>query len=231
MKVLQRIANVFVAPNQCFLSIREEKKNWADYVIPFLLLLVMVVVFLIVTEDLTRQTQIDAIMKMDQLTQEQKDAAVRQMDSALVTSIKYVTSVLSVAVSALFAAVVFLILGNFIGGGEQKFGTMLVTALYIQLISIPESILKLIIMLQKESVNVYIGLASLVNQPDLSSFGFQFLGQFEFFKIWRIILWIIAFKVLYKFNTRKSALLVVITMLLGMLITALWTSISMGKAM
>lgn len=86
-------------------------------------------------------------------------------------------------------------------------------------------------MLQKESVNVYIGLASLVNQPDLSSFGFQFLGQFEFFKIWRIILWIIAFKVLYKFNTRKSALLVVITMLLGMLITALWTSISMGKAM
>lgn len=231
MNVLKRMGNVFVSPNQCFLSLREEKKSWADFVIPFLLLALMVVIFLIASEDIAKQTQTDAIMKMEQLTQEQKEAALKQLNSPVVTALKYIMSIITVAVSALFAAAVFLIVGNFIGGGELKFGTLLASALYIQLISIPESILKLIIMLQKETMNVYIGLASLVNQPDLSSFGFQFLGQFEFFKIWRIVLWVIVFRILYKFNTQKSTLMVVITMLLGMLLTALWTSMSMGRAM
>jgi hypothetical protein len=228
MKVAERLVNVFVSPNCCFTSLRDEKTNWADYVIPLVLLIAMVLVFLAATEDITRQTQVDTIMKMDQLSEEQKEAALQRLDSPLVTTLKYVTSVISVAVSALFTALIFMIVGNFIGGGEQKFGIMLLSALYIQLISIPESILKLIIMLQKETVHVYIGLASLIGSPNFDSFGFQFLGQLEFFKIWRIVVWVVAFRVLYQFNKQKSTLLVVITMLIGMLIAALWTSMSMG---
>lgn len=231
MKALQRLVNIFVSPEQCFKSIRDEGKNGADYVIPIILLVLMIVLMLMMTSDITEKIQREAIMKMNQLTQEQKDAALQQMGSPLVTVIKYVTSVITIVLTALFTALVFMVVGNFIGGGEQKFGTLLVTALYIQLITIPESIIKMILMLQKETVNVYIGLASLVNQPDLSSFGFQFLGQFEFFKIWRIVLWVIAFRILYKFNVKKSTLLIVVTMLLGMLLTALWTSMSMGRAM
>jgi hypothetical protein len=59
-----------------------------------------------------------------------------------------------------------------------------------------------------------------LNNPDTSSYGVQLINQLEFFAIWRIIVWVIAFKVLYKFNTKKSTLLVVITILIGMAIAA-----------
>ncbi len=83
--------------------------------------------------------------------------------------------------------------------------------------------------MQKEILQVYVGLASLVTEPELGSFGFQFLAQFEFFKIWRILLWVIAFKVLYRYTAKKSAILVVVTMLIGMLLAALIGSMQMGQ--
>jgi hypothetical protein len=46
------------------------------------------------------------------------------------------------------------------------------------------------------------------------------INQLEFFAIWRIILWVIAFKILYKYSTKKSSILVVSVIILGMLLMA-----------
>jgi hypothetical protein len=229
MQFLKRLGNVFTAPDACFTSIRDEKKSWTDYVIPILLLTAMIVTFLLLTAEIVEQQQIDTIRKMPQLTEEQKEAAIQQSGTPLMSTLKYVSGILSNIIAVLFTALVFWIVGNFIGGGEQKFSTLLVTTLYIQLITIPESIIKLILIMQKEILQVYVGLASLVTEPELGSFGFQFLAQFEFFKIWRILLWVIAFKVLYRYTAKKSAILVVVTMLIGMLLAALIGSMQMGQ--
>ena len=229
MQFLKRLGNVFTAPDACFTSIRDEKKSWTDYVIPILLLTAMIITFLILTAEIVEQQQIDTIRKMPQLTEEQKEAAIQQSGTPLMSTLKYVSGILSNIIAVLFTALVFWIVGNFIGGGEQKFSTLLVTTLYIQLITIPESIIKLILIMQKEILQVYVGLASLVTEPELGSFGFQFLAQFEFFKIWRILLWVIAFKVLYRYTAKKSAILVVVTMLIGMLLAALIGSMQMGQ--
>jgi hypothetical protein len=229
MQFLKRLGNVFTAPDACFTSIRDEKKSWTDYVIPILLLTAMIITFLILTAEIVEQEQINAIRKMPQLTEEQKEAAIQQSSTPLMSTLKYVSGILSNIIAVLFTALVFWIVGNFIGGGEQKFSTLLVTTLYIQLITIPESIIKLILIMQKEILQVYVGLASLVTEPELGSFGFQFLAQFEFFKIWRILLWVIAFKVLYRYTAKKSAILVVVTMLIGMLLAALIGSMQMGQ--
>ncbi|MFO7841387.1 MAG: YIP1 family protein [Fidelibacterota bacterium] len=229
MHVFARLGNIVVAPSNCFTSIRDKGKKWTDYIIPFVLLLSMVIVFLLLTTDIMYQEQVDSIREMERLTPEQRQDAIQQIGSPLAISLKYIGGILQLIISLLFTALVFWIVGNFIGGGEHKYSTLLVSALYIQVITIPESIIKLFMILQKESVNVYLGLASFVGQPEVDSFGFQFLAQFEFFKIWRIILWFIAFRVLYRYSTKKSALLVGITMLLGMLISALINSMAQGQ--
>jgi hypothetical protein len=229
MQFLKRLGNVFTAPDACFTSLRDEKKSWTDYVIPILLLTAMIITFLILTAEIVEQEQINAIRKMPQLTEEQKEAAIQQSSTPLMSTLKYVSGILSNIIAVLFTALVFWIVGNFIGGGEQKFSTLLVTTLYIQLITIPESIIKLFLIMQKEVLQVYVGLASLVTEPELGSFGFQFLAQFEFFKIWRILLWVIAFKVLYRYTAKKSAILVVVTMLIGMLLAALIGTMQMGQ--
>jgi hypothetical protein len=48
----------------------------------------------------------------------------------------------------------------------------------------------------------------------------QFVNQLEFFAIWRVIVWILAFKALYNFSTKKSTILVVVTMIIGFLLMA-----------
>lgn len=229
MNVFSRLANVFVSPDACFASIRDKGTKWTDYVVPVLLLVAMVVVFMVATSDLMEKVQADTIRKMTNIPEAQKEAAIQQTNSPLAVTIKYVISILSVAISALAGALIMWVLGNFVGGGQQKYGVLLASAFYIQLISIPESIIKLVLMLQKEAMNVYIGLGSLFASPDPGSFGFQFAAQFEFFKLWRIVLWIIAFKVLYKFSAKKSALLVVVTMLIGMVLSALLAGMQMGR--
>lgn len=228
MEVFKRAANVFVSPDKCFLSIEEKKKNWLDYLIPILLLIAIAFISTNLTTDLVKDVQVDAIQKMQQLTDAQKQDAIARMDAPLVNTLKYISVVLMIPISALFTAAVFLMMGNFIGGGKQTFGKLFLATLMIQLITIPEAIIKLIMMLQKESMQVYLGLGSFFSSPDMASFGFQFAAQFEFFKIWRIILWIVAFKYLYKYDSKKATWLVLVVMLLGMLIAAFMASSQMA---
>lgn len=229
MSVIGRMGNVFVAPDKCLTSLRDEGTKWTDFVIPILLLSIMVIVFMYMTSDVMQEVQRNAVMKMQQYSDAQKEAILAQSDSVVAQTIKYVTSVLGTVVSALFGALIMMLVGNFIGGGEQKYGVLLATALYVQLISIPESIIKMFLIVQKESMNVYLGLGSLLSTPDQSNFLHNMIGQFEFFKIWRIIVWIVAFKVLYKFTGKKATLLVTITMLIGMIIGAALTTFQVGR--
>ena len=220
MNVLARIGNVFFSPSKTFSSIKEEGCKWTDYIIPILLLLAMSITFLALASDAIQSIQVEAIQKMEQYSDAQKEQIINQMNSPIATTFKYVGGVLQVMIGLLISALVMWIVGNFIGGGEQKFGTLFVTALYVQMLTIPESIIKLFLVLQKETMMVHIGFGSLLNNPDNSSFLVQMINQLEFFSIWRIILWVIAFKVLYKYTTKKSSILVVTVMILGMLLMA-----------
>ncbi|MCF7832314.1 MAG: YIP1 family protein [Candidatus Marinimicrobia bacterium] len=229
MNVFSRIGNVFVAPTACFTSLRDEGKKWTDYVVPFLLLLAMLIVFLIVTSGIMEKLQVEIIQNMSQLSDAQKEAALQNANSPIANIFKYVGGVLQVAIGVLISGLIMWVVGNFIGGGDQKFGTMLVAALYIQMITIPESLIKMFLVLQKGAMTVQLGFGSLLANPDTTSYGVQLINQLEFFAIWRIIVWIIAFKVLYKFNTKKSTLLVVITLLIGMAIMAALGTMQAGR--
>ncbi|MEA2076794.1 MAG: YIP1 family protein [Candidatus Marinimicrobia bacterium] len=229
MNVFARITNVFVAPTTCFTSLRDEGKKWTDYLVPFLLLVAMLIVFLIVTSDVMEKFQIEMVQKMTQLSETQKELALEQSNSPIATVFKYVGGVLQVVIGVLISGLFMWIAGNFIGGGEQKFGTILVAALYVQMITIPESLIKMFLVLQKGTLMVQLGFGSLLSNPEPGSYVTQLINQFEFFAIWRIIVWVIAFKVLYKFTTKKSSILVISIMLIGMLLMAGLATMQAGR--
>jgi hypothetical protein len=189
----------------------------------------MLVTFLIVTSGVMEKFQTEMIQNMSQLSDAQKEAALQQTNSPIANVFKYVGAVLQIAIGVLISGLFMWVVGNFIGGGEQKFGTILVAALYIQMITLPETLIKMFLVLQKGTMTVQLGFGSLLNNPDTSSYGVQLINQLEFFAIWRIIVWVIAFKVLYKFNTKKSTLLVVITILIGMAIAAVLGTMQPGR--
>ncbi len=229
MNVFSRLGNVFVSPTACFTSLRDKGKNWTDFVIPFLLLLAMLITFLIVTSDVMEKMQIEVIQNMTQLSDAQKEVALQNANSPIANVFKYIGGVLQVIFGVLISGLFMWIVGNFIGGGEQKFGTVLVAALYVQMISIPESLIKMFLVLQKGTMMVHVGFGSLLSNPDNSSYAVQLINQLEFFAIWRIIVWVIAFKALYNYNTKKSTLLVVITIVVGMAFMAAVATMQFGR--
>ena len=229
MNVFARIGNVFVAPSKCFGSLRDEGTKWTDYVVTFALLVAMIIVFMLVTADVMHKMQVELIQGMEQLSDAQKEVALAQSNSPIAQTFKYVGAILQVVIGALVGALIFWIVGNFIGGGQQKFGTLLATTLFVQMITIPETIIKMILALQKGTMMVQVGFGSLLNNPDVSNFGIQFINQLEFFAIWRMIVWILAFKALYNFTNKKASILVIVTMILGFLLMAGLATMNAGR--
>jgi hypothetical protein len=229
MNVFSRLGNVFVSPSKCFTSLRDEGAKWTDYVIPFVLLIAMLMVFLVLTSGVMEKLQVEMIQSMTQLSDAQKEAALQQTNSPIATTFKYVGGVLQVVIGVLISGLFMWIVGNFIGGGQQKFGTMLVAALYVQMLTIPESLIKMFLVLQKGTMMVHLGFGSLLSNPDNSSYAVQLINQLEFFAIWRMIVWVIAFKVLYNYTSKKSTLLVVITIVIGMALMAVLSTMQAGR--
>ena len=229
MNVFSRIGNVFVSPSKTFRSIRDEQTKWLDYLVTFALIIALAIIMSILISDVVKDVTADAIRKMDRIPDSQKEMAIQRATSTTSRTIQLATQIVFQVVGILLGALLIWMVGNFIGGGELKYGKVLATSLFIQMIAIPEIILKTILILQKESVAVYIGFGSLVQNANQSSFLVQFVNQLEFFAIWRVILWILAFKTLYNFSTKKSSTLVIATMLIGFLLMAGLATMNAGR--
>ena len=229
MNVFSRFGHVFIAPSKTFTSIRDDGTKWRDYVVTFVLIIALAIIMSILISDIVKDVTADAIRNMDRIAEAQKELAIQQATSPTSRAIQLVTQIVFQVAGILLGALFIWIVGNFVGGGDQKYGKVLATSLFIQMIAIPEMILKTILILQKEAVTVYIGFGSLVANADQSSFLVQFVNQLEFFAIWRLILWVIAFKALYNFSSKKSSILVIATMLIGFLLMAGLATMNAGR--
>jgi hypothetical protein len=110
-------------------------------------------------------------------------------------------------------------MGNFFGGGNAKYMTLLATALHISLVDVLASAVKIPIMLAQKTMMVHTSLAMFFSDFDLSDIWFRIAMQVDIFKIWKWILWIIAFKVIYSYSGKKAFILTGIIWFLGAVIT------------
>ncbi|MCK5520220.1 MAG: hypothetical protein KAI81_03835, partial [Candidatus Marinimicrobia bacterium] len=104
---------------------------------------------------------------------------------------------------------IFFFMGNFIGGGQTSWFIMLITATYIQCVDIVASLVKIPLMVSQHSMEVHTSLALLFSEIDHHNIFFKLAAQINIFRIWKIVLWVIAFNLIYKFSRNKSISLVV----------------------
>ncbi|KUK52398.1 MAG: hypothetical protein XD77_1278 [Marinimicrobia bacterium 46_47] len=109
-------------------------------------------------------------------------------------------------------------MGNFFGGGNAKYMTILATALHISMVDVLAGAVKIPLMLAQKTMLVHSSLAMFFSDFDLSDIWFRIAMQADIFKIWKWILWIIAFKVIYKYSSKKAFVLTGIIWFLGAVI-------------
>ncbi|MCK4234250.1 YIP1 family protein [candidate division WOR-3 bacterium] len=197
---MKKIIDLYFSPVETFKKLNEKP----DWVIPVVLTLIVALIFtMIALPKVIIPEQSKRIMEMEQLTEEQREAA-----SAGLGGIKpYITTPIAVTISFFFIVFVkswlfFMIFMLF--GSRTIFKKVLAIVSYSFLIGIPESIVKSSMMLIKKSTQVYTSIALLVPNLDFKSPFFKVLNRIDIFTIWNLILISLGFTIIYGMGKKKA---------------------------
>jgi hypothetical protein len=208
MSVLSNIINTYIAPKKVFESVKDFE--WKKALIPLLVLAVLGIISYWLIQDLADdygyEKAVSVIENMDRLTDEQKVEQIakieERMDGPQITS--WVSSGLGGPITVLFMTLIALLVGNTFMGGSAKYGQLLNVTAWAFMINILETIVKIPLMLNKWTLEVYTGLGVL-GIGEKGSFINSLLAGMDIFAIWRIILIAIGMGIIYSKKTQPYA--------------------------
>jgi|GEM_PF-842317 len=203
---LIRVWNVFFDPVNTFESLKN-RITWKDLWLPAVIILIATLITIQLTYPVQIRESRQMIMRMDNLTDQQKDALLERVSEDKLPVRNMIIGGITPFVTALFIAAVYLFVGNFFGGGYAKYLMILAVTLHINMIDVLAGVVKVPLMIAQKTMMVHTSLAILFDKADLSSVWFRIAMQADLFRVWKLILWVIAFKVIYKYSTQKSLLL------------------------
>jgi len=200
------IMDIYFAPSKVFTSLKE-KPQW---LMPFIIVLVVVAVTAVVTVSLTREAiaeRQEQVFEERGLSEEQIEQA-RQFTSGPVIMISSAVSaaVITAVVLLIFALVVNLFSPLF--GGESGFKMVFSVICFSALVTVPAAILKLIMIAITRSPFVTTSLALLVPNLAKTSFVYQLLAGFDFFILWEMILVALGISITNNVMKRNAYILV-----------------------
>ncbi len=209
------ILNVFTDPKSVF-EVLKRKANW---IIPILIILLSSYVFSLLTIDIQLQMQRDYILESTMIPEDVKDEQLEQLESPTFY-MKNISPIISSLMSTFFIplviAAVFLIFGNFVFGGSATFLLNFSAVAWAGLIGVLEGFIKLPLILNKGTLEVYTSLALLMDTESSKTFLFQFLNIFDVFTVWKVIVYSTAFMVIYNFRKTKSyAVIITLTLIVS----------------
>lgn len=227
MSIISKIVNVYSAPSKVFQAVKDF--NWKKALIPMLVLAIVGVISYWFIQDLATEFGYDkavsTIENMNRLSDDQKAEQIQKINERMsgpqISS--WISTALATPVTVLFMALIALIVGNAIMGGGAKYGQLLNVTVWAYMISILESIVKIPLMLNKWSLEVYTGLGVL-GIGEKGSFINSLIAGMDIFAIWRVILIAIGMGIIYNKKTRPYAISMLIAWFILKLIGAGVTS-------
>ncbi len=208
MSILSNIINTYIAPSKVFESIKDFE--WKKALVPLLVLAVLGIISYSIIQDLADdygyEKAVSVIENMDRLTDEQKVEQIakieERMDGPQITS--WVSSGLGGPITVLFMTLIALLVGNTFMGGGAKYGQLLNVTAWAFMINILETIVKIPLMLNKWTLEVYTGLG-VFGIGEKGSFINSLFAGIDIFAIWRIILIAIGMGIIYNKKTQPYA--------------------------
>ncbi len=204
----QRVIYIFTNPTKTLATLR----NNPTWLLPLVLIMLMTVVFTVATKNLMIEYRKEIILNSDKIPEEQKDLALERLEN-ISDKAFYIQSIggglVGLVLVYLFAAGVFILVGNFILGGKATFKQIFALYVWGNMVSLIELPVKAGMALAKGSAQVYTSLAVLMDPAKNKTILFQLLNAVDIFNIWRIILWAMGFAIIYRFSPKKSYIAVI----------------------
>lgn len=214
---------IYTNPEQAYQAI-SKKPDWLIPVI-FMILLALITIFL--TSEIAVKEQIAYINNSEMIPEERKAEIIDEMENPSAAR-KYLMPMVggALGIFLVYAVVAgaFLVVGNFILGGQTSFKENMALYAWGSMIGVLELLVKVPLMLSKGSMKVYTSLALLMENAEPTGWLFRLADATDIFTIWKIVVLAIGFSVINKFSKGKSYAAVI-----GLFVVYLGLSILFGQ--
>lgn len=212
MNVIQKIIGIFTSPAKAFASIDLKP----TFILPLLIMIVISLLFAYTARDVIKEEGFERqeqIMQERGMDQEQIDQAMAQGEKMMAYTMP-VFAVLGTIVLLIVVGGVFLFVGNVVLGGKTTYKKVLSVTAWSWLILSLYSLVMLPLVLAKHSMNVTFSLATFLSADAKGTFLYGLLSKIDIFYIWWIAVYSIGLAVIYKMETRKTAIAVTVVYLI-----------------
>ena len=209
LSVFQKLVLIFTNPAKVFEDIIINP-NW---LIPTIIIIIIAIGSSFLIYDIQLEAQKDSFLKNENIPDEQKNLIIDRFAEAKESATRMVQPIIAIVlitfVSFTAVAGIFLLVGNYLFGGKAKYTQVLAVYAWGYMVAIPEAIVKIPMVLAKNSIHVYTSLALLFDPKESDTVLFKIANAVDLFSIWRLALWAIGLGVIYKFSKEKSNYIVI----------------------
>ena len=206
MKYLALFINIFTDP---IVSFQELKKtnDWKTSFMPLIVLMVLGAVSLLLLKELYYDVQLEQSVKWiensSQIPDDQKEDALKSVYESLENPrpfsilIMWLTNVFAGPLRIIMTTLIVLMIVKFFFGESTRYSNLLPYVSFSYLITVLETVIKIPLMINKWSIDVYTGLG-LLDIGEKGTFINNLFAAMDLFSVWRIILIGIGLSVYYK---------------------------------
>lgn len=216
--IIGRIIRIFHAPGETFESLAH-KRSAADWLVPAVLSAVVVTLAAVLVLPVTTEFNQEVMQqRMKGMSAEEREVVEQyQTQDIMQASTLIVTPIILFIFLFVFAAF-YLLMGKLLGG-LLSYGQVLAIVAYGGLITIPQEVVKTLLILTKKTPMVQMGLGLFLSEEALQSFIGRLLSAIDPFVIWSIVLTGLGLSIVGQFDRRKAYVGVGV-------ITLIWLSLS-----
>lgn len=158
------------------------------------------------------------IAQNEKIPEEQKSQIYERIERQQQSPLKHIWTIITLILKTLMVAGVFLLVNNFLVGGNARFIQGLAVVSYVNLVDIVAAAVRTPLMLHQETVKVYTSLALFFEES--KTFSFRFLAGLDFFAGWKTVLLAIAVSTFTPKKFKPALLALLIFWLLYVVISA-----------
>jgi hypothetical protein len=217
--VMQRITGIFLQPQKVFEYLRLKP----EFLVPIVLVAIIGIITSYLIYDIAINETITNIEQNENIPDERRDMILDTVADRRTGMWRYLSIYLFPVIGTLVifsvVSLVYWFMGNVILGGKASFKQIFSAFAYSYLIlAIVGTIVKVPLMISKETIKIHTSLAAFMPQDASQSALFRFLDSFDIFTIWMLIVFGIGFATIYRFSKQKGMFGVFIPWLLYILI-------------
>ena len=181
MSVVGRILRVFYAPSETFEAVAEQRSA-ADWLVPTIVVAMVVFFSTYVTSPIYVA---EAMEQIQEQTSAEQPSVEGTGDAIRISGL--IAAPVMTFVMLFIGAAIYLLVGKLLGG-LLGYSQCLAIVAYTSLIAILQHVVKVPLVLARETMNVQIGLGMFLSEEAQRSFGGALLSSIDPFVVWMIVI-------------------------------------------